>query len=79
MRLAEVSGGVGAVTEDMTEVPVMLRGVEELADWLTTGADVVPAAVRGGKGAEINLKKPLSTQDSGKSSQSRPVTRCPKV
>lgn len=79
MRFAEVSGGVGAVTEDMTGVPVMVRGVEELADWLTTGADVVPAAVRGGKGAEINLKKATFYTNSGKTSQRRPVTRCPKV
>lgn len=50
MRFAEVSGGVWAVTEDMTEVSAMLRGVEELTEWLTTGSEVVLAAVRGGKG-----------------------------
>lgn len=50
MRFAEVSGGVWAVTEDMAEVSAMLRGVEELTEWLTTGSEVVLAAVRGGKG-----------------------------
>lgn len=50
MTFAEVSGGVRAVTEDMAEVSAMLRVVEELTEWLTTGAEVVLAAVRGGKG-----------------------------
>lgn len=44
--LAEVSGDVWAVTEDMTEVAVMVRGGEE-----------VLAAVRGGKGQRSISKK----------------------